>query len=1163
LAGQDAGSVGVLETLDITLMYLLGPVNCRNMKCLKCQFDNKEGAKFCGKCGAKLALVCPQCNSENDPENNFCNECGRNLTPASEPASKELSFDEKLDKIQRYLPEGLTEKILARRDRIEGERKLVTVMFCDLQGFSALSEKLGPEEAYSLMDEVYEILIHKVHDYEGTVNEMTGDGIVALFGAPIALEDAPQRAIRSSLAIHREISKFSDKMKQDNKAIPPLKMRIGIHTGPVVVGTLGNNLRVEFKAVGDTVNLASRMEGLAEPGTTYVTDETYGITEGFFRFEALGTRKVRGKKNPINAYRVIAPSTRRTRFDVSAERGLTPFVGRERELELLIDGFERSKEGRGQAFSIVAEAGVGKSRLLYELRKAVANENITFLEGKCLSFSQGVAYHPVIDVLKSNFDIQEGDGDSEIRQKVIKGIEMFKIDEGSTLPYLLELLAVKERGSEHSPLSPEMRQKRIIEALIQIILKGSEIRPLIIAIEDLHWIDTSSEGALKLLLDSISGSRVFLIFTYRSEFAHTWGGRSYHSQVNLNRLSNRETIVMISDLLSTDNIDNDLEELILEKTEGIPFFIEEFIKSLKDLKIIEREENRYYLAKNIQDLILPSSIQEVIMARIDTLPEAAKLVLQTASVVGREFNYDLLKRVRGLQEQEIRSHLSVLRDSGLIYERGIYPHSTFIFKHALTQEVSYNSLLQKRRTEIHDKIALAIEALYPERLEEFYEMLAYHYSKSDNSEKAYQYLKFSGNKATKNYSNREAFRFYKEAIDVLTKMPETTENKSEQIEVRLLTAFSMFLLNFPEDSLEILQTGERLSKELEDERSLAHFLSLIGQYYGFKGENLLLGIKYSEDSFKAAEKINDIELMVPIGMDLCILYWRVGEFFKLIDLASKVFTLLDKTQRQSESFRRPYNVYSMLLAYYAQSMGMLGNFEEGTAMLEKGLDFALEIKDLTALALVESHYGTMLNFRGDAKKAIAHFQNSIRYCEEGQFVVLSGISRVNLGWSYCLLGEFETAREYMEKGFKIQIDGGANFHLCYFYRLLSLVHLESGDLKNAQQRAEEALKLSQKDHEKWDEGLAWILLGRIFGKGGESQINRAEECILQGIKILNKLKLKPLYAPGYHYLGELYADTGQQDKALGNLKKAEGLFREMGMGYWVTKTQEVLEKFQT
>ena len=295
------------------------------MKCPKCRHENPSGAKFCNECAAKLELICSECGMVNPSGSKFCNECAHNLTiTASGPAPKELSFDEKLDKIRRYLPKGLTDKILSQRDRIEGERKQVTVMFCDMESFTQLSEKLGPEDAYNIMDKVYEILIHKVHDYEGTVNEMTGDGVMALFGAPIALEDAPQRAIRSSLSIHREMVKFNDKIKQEKDTIPPLKMRIGIHTGPVVVGTLGNDLRVELKAVGDTVNLASRAEGLAEAGTTYTTEDTFKLTEGFFRYEALGERKIKGKEEPVQIYRAIAPSTRRTRFDVSAERGLAP-----------------------------------------------------------------------------------------------------------------------------------------------------------------------------------------------------------------------------------------------------------------------------------------------------------------------------------------------------------------------------------------------------------------------------------------------------------------------------------------------------------------------------------------------------------------------------------------------------------------------------------------------------------------------------------------------------------------------------------------------------------------------------------------------------------------------------------------------------------------------
>jgi tetratricopeptide (TPR) repeat protein len=352
--------------------------------------------------------------------------------------------------------------------------------------------------------------------------------------------------------------------------------------------------------------------------------------------------------------------------------------------------------------------------------------------------------------------------------------------------------------------------------------------------------------------------------------------------------------------------------------------------------------------------------------------------------------------------EELKSYLLNLQGLEFIYEKSLFPELEYVFKHALTQEVAYNSLLLKRRTEIHEKIGQAIEKLYSDRLEEFYEMLAYHYSRSENPEKAYQYLKLSGNKATKNYSNWEAFRFFKEAIKVLTKMPENEENKKEQMEVHLLMAGPMVLSGFPENSLEIIQTGESISKDLGDEKGLALFLSLIGQYYAWKGGDLLQAIKYSENSFEEAEKINDIELMAPVGADLSGLYFWMGDYSKVIEVASKVISLLENTQRQAEFFGRPYNVYSFILAQQSTCTWRMGNFEEGKALFEKGHDFALKIKDLVSLGLLELHHGWEFSWKGDAKTAIEHLQNSIRYCKEGQIVLWEHVAWLGFGWAYWL-----------------------------------------------------------------------------------------------------------------------------------------------------------------
>ena len=982
------------------------------MQCPECQTENPDTQKFCGECGVKLEKACPGCGAKNPPQYKFCGECGHNISLPPEPPSKELSFDEKIDKIQRYLPKGLTEKILSQRDRIEGERKQVTVMFCDMEGFTRLSERLGPEEAYDIVDQIYELLIHKVHDYEGTVNEMTGDGIVALFGAPIALEDAPQRAIRSAIAIHREMSRFSDRLKQDREYLPTFKMRVGIHTGPVVVGTVGNNLRVEFKAVGDTVNTASRMEVLAEPGATYVSEETFRLTEGFFRFEALGERDIKGKEKPINVYRVIAPSTSRTRFDVTAERGLTPFVGRDRELELMLDAFERSKAGRGQAFSIVGEAGVGKSRLLYEFRKSVANEELTFLEGKCLSYGRNIPYHPVIDILKSSFFIQDGDSDSLIRKKIKSGLKILGTDEASSLPYLLDVLSVKDSGIDQFPISPEERKDRIIEAIKLNILKGSEIRPMIIAIEDLHWIDKSSEVALKEQLDSVSGARILLIFTYRPEYVPAWGGKSYHNQVNLNRLSNRESLLMVNYLLGSDDLDRNIEELILEKTEGIPFFIEEFIRSLKDLRIIEKEDGEYQLVKDVQGVTIPSTIQDVIMSRVDSLPESAKEVLQMGSVIEREFDHELLRKVTGLTEADLLSNLSVLKDAELLYERGIYPESSYTFKHALTREVVYDSILSKRRKKLHEEIGNAIEDLYEGNLEDYYGILAERFIESENFAKGAHYSKMAAKKALKAGFFVDAIEHSKGRVFCIESLPITDDNQRELIDARTLLAGCCSALSLFVEAKEAVTPIVDLAVTLNYERRLPAINTTLGIYSIYVEEDFSKAFQYLKDVLEIAAKVGDYVSLgftcYYLGVSLslnCEFEDGLGHFKKLHDLSALANNpvAISNTDSSQSAFNYVFQ-------------GKIGLAHQTS---EESLKLAEETDDIYAKGMACSSYGISSYCRGEFHQAESYLLKGFAFCEKIRLPTWMAYSAIWLGHIYVELGQFERAQDYYQKAMSI------------------------------------------------------------------------------------------------------------------------------------------------
>jgi len=1117
------------------------------MKCPQCQFENREGAKFCKECGAKLDLTCPQCGNILSPDSRFCDECGSQLIPSSEWAPKELSFDEKLTKIQKYLPKGLTEKILSQKDRIEGERKAVTVMFCDMEGFTPLSEQLGPEEAYSIMDKVYEILIHKVHDYEGTVNEMTGDGIMALFGAPIALEDAPQRAIRSSLAIHREMVKFSNKLKQERKDIPSLKMRIGIHTGPVVVGTVGNDLRVEFKAVGDTVNLASRIEGLAKAGTIWVSEETFKLTEGFFGFEALGKRKIKGKQKSVNVYQIIASSTRRTRFDVSTAMGLTPFVGRERVLEILIDSFARVKTGRGQAVSIVAEAGVGKSRLLYEFRKAVSSEDATFLEGRCLSYSKGVAYHLHADILKANFDIQESDRDLEIRQKVQRGLKILGLDESSNLPYLLELLGVGESGIDNIPMSLESRKDRIIETLKRIALKSSESRPLILAYEDLHWMDKNSEDVLKYVLESIPGAKVLLIFTYRPEFVHTWGGRSFHSQITLNRLSNRESLIMISHLLGTEDIDRDLEELVLEKTEGVPFFIEEFIKSLKDLKVIQRKDNKYGLAKAIKEVTIPSTIQDVIMARVDSLPEGAKEVLQNGSLIEREFGYELIKQVTGLPEPELLTHLSVLKDAELLYERGIYPQSTYIFKHALTQEVVHDSILTKRKKKLHEVIGNAIAQLYKENIGEYYGVLAEHFIESENFEKAAEHSKLAGKKAQKAASFKDAIEYAKKAIYCLERLPKTGTTQKKIIDARTRLAGYYLSLDHYVDAKEAVAPIADLALELNYQKRLPIIYTVMGTFSQWVEEDYSQAFRYLDQAFKISEKVNDDTSL-----------WFASFFLGIARSMNCEF------EKGLEYFRKSLDLgmeaNNLIMIVFAKGLMSTFNYifygkaDLAYQMSQESLRLALESGDIYLKGMAYSSYGASCYCKGLFDEAENNLLKALPLCEKTALLGWGTWGMGFLGHTYVDVGKYKKALDIYKRGISIL----EPFKLFPFWINLWKIAIARLKVFNNDQDINlgKVFEHYSNINVKLAKGWAARYVAEILLNMDNRHLSEAEDWTRKAFEADESNGTMWSLACDYLFYAELCKRKGDQNKAKENLNKAIEIFTECGAEGWQNKAEE-------
>ncbi len=1120
------------------------------MKCRSCQFDNPPGMKFCGQCGTKLEALCPKCQASNPPEFKFCGECGHNLdSPADSPLPKDLSFDEKLAKIQKYLPGGLTEKILSQRDRIEGERRHVTIMFVDMKGFTPLTEKLGPEETFSLMDKVFELIIHKVHEYEGTVNELRGDGVLAFFGAPIALEDAPQRAIRSSLAIHRELTRFSDKLKTE-KSIPPVLVRIGINSGPVVVGTVGNDLRVQFTAVGDTINMAARMEQLAQPGTTYVTEDTFKLTEGFFRFEALGEKEIKGKEQPMSLYRVIAPSTRTTRFDVSAERGLSRFIGRERELELLLDAFQRAKAGRGQAVSIMGEAGVGKSRLLYEFRKAVANEEVTFFEGKCLSYSRAVAYHPITDILKSSFLIEDQESDSDITGKVRRGLAILGVDETSTLPYLLQLLSVEESGLEKISMSPEAKKERIIGALQRIILKAAERRPLVYAFEDLHWMDKSSEEAAKYLMDSIPGARVMMIFTYRPEFVHTWGGKSFHSQVNLNRLSNRESLTMVADLLGSDNMAPDLQDLILEKTEGVPFFIEEFVRSLRDMGIIERTNYAYRLPKDLDRVTIPSTIQDVIMARVDSLSGAAKEVLQAGSAIEREFSYELIKAVSDLPEQELLSHLSVLKDAELLYERGIFPQSTFVFRHALTQEVVYDSILAKRKKLLHEKIGATIEKIYVDSIGDHYGSLVDHFVAGEGYEKAANYARLASQKAEKTASLNDAILYREKHIACLERLSASDEVEKKIIDARAILGLYMLQMNSLHKAKEVIAPITETAVQRGNRRRLSQIYTVIGAFQSWVEEDFPTALEHLNCAVELPDPMRDR------GSVALASFWLA--FALACDCQfQEAFFNIEKALNINTEANNFWGA-SVMKGFQSLFQSWHGQIKLSYRTSKEAVDLAELSGDIYSRSHVYGCHGVSCFGRGDMEEAITSLSQAVNLSERFKLPAVTSLACLYLGKAYLETGEYELAKNRLREC----IEGFDSVGILPSFSNLSGMALEkvralSGEKNIDLQELGHRLKYNRA---KLFEGWNRRYLGEILLNMDDQCFSEAQHWIEEAIDADRRNQMMFHLGRDHAVYADLFKRKGDGEKAKEQLGKAIDIYKECGADGWVTRAEEEMAK---
>jgi class 3 adenylate cyclase/tetratricopeptide (TPR) repeat protein len=921
--------------------------------CPGCAQDNPAGVRFCGGCGAPLEARCAACQAANPPANRFCHQCGASLGAAVAPRA--------------YTPKHLAEKILTSASALQGERKQVTVLFVDVSGFTSLSERLDPEDVHGLMSRAFELMLAEVHRNEGTVNQFLGDGIMALFGAPIAHEDHARRAVRTALGIERALAGFQQELAPRGITF---RARQGLNTGLVVVGSIGGDLRMDYTAVGDTTNVAARLQQIGEPGRVTISEATHRLVHGYFETRRIGDIHLKGKADPVSAWEVIGEHETRTRLEVESEGGLTPFVGREREIALLLDAFELARAGQGQAVFLVGEAGIGKSRLLLELRRRVG-DRATWQEGHCLSFGSAMTFHPLIDLVRRRFGIEETDDEVAVGEKIESGVAETGKDPAPIAPYLRALLSLDPGDADVRGMSPVQRRNETFEAVRRLLIRAAERQSQVLVVEDLHWIDSASEQFLATLVDSIPALRVLLVFTYRPGYANSFGERSYFTRVVPAAMSAEDSARMAAAVLDVDGLPDALRLVIGAKAEGNPFYVEELVKSLQESGALRRVEGRLVLTQPLTALAIPGSIHDVIAARIDRLAEAPKRTLQLAAVIGREFTRRLVDRLAEIRERsdEFLRELTALE---LILERRLYPELAYMFKHALTQDVAYDSLLVQRRRELHALVGLAIEELYPDRLPEHYEMLAYHFSKAEDWPRALDYLVKAAEKATQAFGLRQALIHYGEALIAAGRMEDRTP-ATTLIAIHRARADLFFGLGEFVRSREEAERLVGLARRVEDRPAEAGALVQVAS-----------ALQWIEDFPTAHERVREaIEIAEavgaqgPLGGGLYIRGYMNAVNGRLDVAEADLGRALEIGRATGDANRQ-----ALVLHLLALKRSWVGQYRESLALGEEGIRFAREHRLAVPLLRCLWNQGLACHEMGDHDRALAALGEGLALAEK-------------------------------------------------------------------------------------------------------------------------------------------------------------------------------------
>jgi len=747
------------------------------MTCPQCGQENPAGARFCNGCGTPLAAGCPGCGQSNPAGSRFCNGCGMRLMPDDRRAEARATG------VAVHTPKHLVERILTSRTALEGERKQVTVLFADLKGSMELLAERDPEDARKLLDPVLERMMEAVHRYEGTVNQVMGDGIMALFGAPLAHEDHAVRACYAALRMQDSIRRYAEELRRSHGI--EVQVRAGLNSGDVLVRTIGSDLRMDYTAVGQTTHLAARMEQLAPPGTIRLTAETLRFAEGFVQVKPLGPVPVKGLAEAVEIFELVGAAAVRSRLQASRARGFTRFVGREPELEQIRQAAEQAKAGRGQIVAVVGEPGVGKSRLLHEFVHSHRTEGWLVREASSVSYGKATPFLPLADLLRGYFRIDDRDDTRTMRAKVTG--TMLTLDRAleDAVPAVAWLLDALPPDDAFLTLDPALRRRRAIDGAKRMLLRESRIQPVLLLFEDLHWIDAETQAFLDGMVESLPTAPILLAVNYRPEYRHGWGNKTYYRQLRIDPLPPESADELLQALLGDDPSVRALKPLLIERTEGNPLFLEESVRTLVETRVFAGEPGAYRLNRSIDAIQMPATVQAILAARIDRLPPELKRLLQAASVIGKDVPVALLESIVEMGGDELRGALATLQTAEFLYETRLFPDLEYTFKHALTHEIAYAGVLQDRKRALHAALVAALEHLHADRLIEQVEVLAHHATRGGLTDKAVRYLCLAGERAAGRSANREAAEFFQAALGVLAGLPETAGTLSTALDVHV------------------------------------------------------------------------------------------------------------------------------------------------------------------------------------------------------------------------------------------------------------------------------------------------------------------------------------------------------------------------------------------